>query len=130
VGRAREQFERDGSDKRGPRTSESRRANGSSALTGGSHCAEREWDAREGNWHRHLGPTGQRERERERVRERARAKETTPTGGARLTEPSWAVLGQDGFFPFSSEFLIIFLFIFSRDANQIKPQFKFKLLVP
>jgi hypothetical protein len=62
------------------------------------------------------------------VRERARAKETTPIGGARLTEggqararltgPSWAVLGRDGFFPFSSKFLIVF-FLFSL-GMQIK----------
>jgi hypothetical protein len=47
VDRARERFERYRSNRRGPRTSESgQTSEGRSALTGGSHCVEREWDAR------------------------------------------------------------------------------------
>jgi hypothetical protein len=71
---------------------------------------------------------GERELERTGV-------SVAPTGGVRLSARAGTCateLGRAGLlwarmaFPFSSKFLNAFLFIFSRDSNQIKPQFKFK----
>jgi hypothetical protein len=87
-------------------------------------------------WHRQTWPTGQREREGERARRLA------PTGGTRLSGTegarararaqaglnglTWAELA----YLFSREFLIAFLFIFSRvfnsNSNQIKHVQQFK----
>jgi hypothetical protein len=73
-------------------------------------------------WRRQTWSTGQRERERERERERGRAGWRRQAGpacqaprarGAGLNGPTWVELA----FLFSREFLIAFLFIFSRVFN-------------
>jgi hypothetical protein len=90
-----------------------------------------------------MGPTEQRERERERGREgwrrqagpvcqAPRARGCRRARRAGLNGPTWAEIA----FPFSREFLIAFLFIFSRvfnsnsnqvsNSNQIKHVQQFK----
>jgi hypothetical protein len=85
-------------------------------LTGGVGMTERESSAWVRGRRQHTWPTGQRERGGER------ACKLAPTGRARgcgrarrvgLSGPTWAELG----FLFSKEFLIAFLFIFSRVFN-------------
>jgi hypothetical protein len=88
----------------------------------GPRGSEREGERRRAGWRRHAGPACQTPRERRR--ERAR--------GVRLSGPTWAEIG----FPFSRDFLIAFLFIFSRvftsnsnqvsNSNQIKCMQQFK----
>jgi hypothetical protein len=84
------------------------------------------------NWRRQVGPSGQRARERERAREKAAVERWIPPvrrhghAGAR---PDWAELGCWAAFPFSFslDFLILFLFLFSRVSNpKFKLGFKFK----
>jgi hypothetical protein len=103
-----------------------------SALTGGPHCAEREWDTRV----RGIGADRSAPPGTGRGEEGTRGRGLAPTGGARLSEGGRARtcgwMGQVGLrglkwgFLFSFEFAIDFLFIFSRDTIQTKPQFKFK----
>jgi hypothetical protein len=104
-------------------------------LTGGVREAERK-SARVGKKRRRqVGPTEQQEREREREREAGWRRQTGPAcqtprarrrGHAReagLNGPTWAELG----FSIFREFLIAFLFIFSRVFQfKFKSSFKFK----
>jgi hypothetical protein len=104
-------------------------------LTGGFGETEREAGACARGRRRQAWPTGQRERERERGRAgwRRQAGPACQAQGVRgLSGPTWAEIG----FPFSKDFLIAFLFIFSRvfnsnsnqvsNSNQIKYMQQFK----
>jgi hypothetical protein len=102
-------------------------------LANRAHKAERE-ERRGGgnNWCQQVGPTRQRARERER--EGAQERKLPLTGGSHLSGgagtrvrglagPSWAAFP----FSFSLDFLIPFLFLFSRIFNyKFKLGFKFK----
>jgi hypothetical protein len=103
-------------------------------LIGGVGRTEREASARARGWRRQTWPTGQRERGgRERAGWRRQAWPTCQAPRARrrgrgvgLSGPTWAELG----FLFSREFLISFLFIFSRvfnsNSNQVSNSNKIK----
>jgi hypothetical protein len=84
---------------------------------------EREGARGRRNWRRQVAPTGQRAREREHAGERAAADRRA---GARPGWTWWTGLGRNGF-SFSLDFLIPFLFLFSRVLNsKFKLGFKFK----
>jgi hypothetical protein len=83
-----------------------------------------------GDWRRQTGPTGQREGKRERERESVHGRGRSLAGGVHLSDnagarawPGWADWAELSF-PFFSEFLIAFLFIFSRVFNSNSNQFK------
>jgi hypothetical protein len=84
--------------------------------------SEREGERGCAGWRRQAGPACQAPR----AHKHGRAGGGGGGGGGRLSGPTWAELG----FLFSREFLIAFLFIFSRvfnsNSNQIKHVQQFK----
>jgi hypothetical protein len=83
---------------------------------------ERVERAREGDWHRQVGPTRQREKGRESVRAWAGADRWDPPvrwSRRAHARPSWAGLGCLGRISFSIflNFEMSFLFIFSMEFN-------------
>jgi hypothetical protein len=119
-----------GSDREGPRRREreKRDARGNGSATG--EPGPRGRGRREALRGKQHAPTGRPHRaESERERERERERKRPLTGGSHLSggtgaRPGWAELGCWGTFPFSFslDFLIPFLFLFSKVSNS-----KFKL---
>jgi hypothetical protein len=87
---------------------EERGARGNGLATGETDLRDREREhTGKGNWHRQIGPTGQRARERVRGRG-----ELPLTGGIRLSGGAGARLGWDelGWFGLLSPFLFLWIF--------------------